>query len=151
MGPLRGQQLPLANEDGNRRREADSADGVEVEQPTEQDTELVRGRRVLGREAPVVAEVGILVQAEHGLRVPYVRSEQHRASESETSGWAGGGSGARDLMRSSAGSWRKFRTEERGRLRRTERSGVREPELAARHPLGPRGRKDVPVRILERL
>ena len=41
----------------------------------------------------MVAEVGILVQAEHGLRVPYVRSEQHRASESETSGWAGGGSG----------------------------------------------------------
>ena len=93
MGPLRGQQLPLANEDGNRRREADSADGVEVEQPAEQNTELVRGRRVLRREAPVVAEVGVLVQAEHGLRVPYVRGEQHRASESETSGWAGGGMG----------------------------------------------------------
>ncbi|TML48144.1 MAG: ester cyclase [Actinobacteria bacterium] len=48
---------------------------------------------MLGREAPVVAEVGVLVQAEHGLRVPYVRGEQHRASESETSGWAGGGAG----------------------------------------------------------
>ena len=40
--PLRRQRLPLAHEHGDGGREADAVDAFELEQPAEEDAELVR-------------------------------------------------------------------------------------------------------------
>ena len=56
---------------------------VEVQQAIQENTELVGRRRPLGRDAPVVAENAVRIEAENGLRVADVDGEQHRPSESE--------------------------------------------------------------------
>ena len=71
--------LPLANERRHGGREADAVDRVEVEHAAEQDAELVARPRPLRGQAPVLAETLALVEAEHGLGVADVDSEQHRA------------------------------------------------------------------------
>ena len=64
LRPLRRERLPLPDEHGHGAGEADPVDGVEVEQPGEDDAELVGGRRALRREAPVVRELAAGVEAE---------------------------------------------------------------------------------------
>ena len=79
MRPLGCERLPFAHENGHRRREADPVDALEVEQPAEEDAELVRRARPLGREPPVVDELAAAIEAERGLRVADVDGERASA------------------------------------------------------------------------
>ena len=50
---------------------------VGVEQPRDQDAELVAGALAVGREPPVLAQLGALEEPEDRLRVADVDREQH--------------------------------------------------------------------------
>jgi hypothetical protein len=77
VSPLRRELLPLAQQHRHRRREADAVDTVEVEEPCEEDAELVRRARALRGQPPVVGELTVLKEAERGLRVADVDGEEH--------------------------------------------------------------------------
>ena len=78
--PAAGEPFPFAEEHRDGRREADPVDRVGVEQPAEEDDELVTGPAPVGRDAPVVDEPVAVEQPEHGLRVADVDGEKHGAS-----------------------------------------------------------------------
>ena len=61
---------------GNRRADADPVDLVGVEQAGDQNAELVAGPLAVGRQAPVLAQLGAVEQTQEGLRVADVDREQ---------------------------------------------------------------------------
>ena len=77
MRPPPRKALPLAEEERDGRREADPVDRIGVEQPTEEDDELVAGAGPVGGDAPVVGKPLAVEEAEHGLRVADVDGEEH--------------------------------------------------------------------------
>ncbi len=66
MGTVEARQIPSTASRSSR--------------PPTQDRQLVAGSLRLGREAPVLAELLALVEAERGLRVADVDGEQHGRS-----------------------------------------------------------------------
>ena len=78
MGPPLTEVLVRLDERRHRRAEADAVDRVEVEQPGEEDAELVARAVPLGGDTPVLAELTVLEQPEDGLRVAGVYCKEHR-------------------------------------------------------------------------